>query len=146
MAKTRPGKPATVSLPEASKERHWNPTYILSQNQVAAAASSARVVIASSPGRKINYQSRKSANAGYRKCWFGKDHLRCRLSYGHTSANSSGISSIIQTPILSVFLGYLTFGIQQVVPGFGKAMFAYLQEASAELAQNPERAVDVLDQ
>ena len=43
-----------------------------------------------------------------------------------------------------MFLGYLTFGIQQLVPGFGNAMFAYLQEAAAELAQNPERAVDVL--
>ncbi|PYS71768.1 MAG: hypothetical protein DMF69_09335 [Acidobacteria bacterium] len=43
-----------------------------------------------------------------------------------------------------VFLGYLSFGIQQVVPGFGDAMFAYLSESSAELAQNPERAVDVL--
>jgi LuxR family maltose regulon positive regulatory protein len=43
-----------------------------------------------------------------------------------------------------VFLGYLAFGIQQVIPDFGKAMFAYLKESSAELAQNPERAVDVL--
>ncbi|HEY6805219.1 MAG TPA: BTAD domain-containing putative transcriptional regulator [Pyrinomonadaceae bacterium] len=43
-----------------------------------------------------------------------------------------------------VFLGYLTFGIQQIVPDFGNAMFAYLKESSAELAQNPERAVDVL--
>ncbi|MFN2531606.1 MAG: BTAD domain-containing putative transcriptional regulator [Pyrinomonadaceae bacterium] len=43
-----------------------------------------------------------------------------------------------------VFLGYLTFGIQQLVPDFGKAMFPYLKETSAELAQTPERAVDVL--
>jgi LuxR family maltose regulon positive regulatory protein len=43
-----------------------------------------------------------------------------------------------------VFLGYVTYGIQQVVPGFGSAMFAYLQEAAGELAQHPERAVDVL--
>src|SRR6185436_8347023 len=43
-----------------------------------------------------------------------------------------------------VFLGYLTFGIQQIVQGFGDVMFAYLKEASGELAQNPERAVDVL--
>src|SRR5262249_19783055 len=41
------------------------------------------------------------------------------------------------------FLGYITFGIQQVVPGFGEAMFPYLKEAAAELGQNPERAVDV---
>jgi LuxR family maltose regulon positive regulatory protein len=44
----------------------------------------------------------------------------------------------------SVFLGYVTFGIQQVVPEFGKGMFAYLREASDELAHNPERAVDLL--
>lgn len=43
-----------------------------------------------------------------------------------------------------VFLGYITHGIQQVVPGFGSAMFAYLQESAGELAQHPERAVDVL--
>ena len=43
-----------------------------------------------------------------------------------------------------VFLGYLTHGIQQVVPGFGDAMFAYLQESASEIAQHPERAVDVL--
>jgi LuxR family maltose regulon positive regulatory protein len=43
-----------------------------------------------------------------------------------------------------VFLGYVTYGIQQVVPGFGSAMFAYLQESAGELAQHPERAVDVL--
>ena len=43
-----------------------------------------------------------------------------------------------------VFLGYLTHGIQQIVPGFGDAMFAYLQESASEIAQHPERAVDVL--
>jgi LuxR family maltose regulon positive regulatory protein len=43
-----------------------------------------------------------------------------------------------------VFLGYVTHGIRQVVPGFGEATMAYLQEAAKELAQTPERAVDVL--
>ena len=43
-----------------------------------------------------------------------------------------------------VFLGYVTSGIQQAVPGFGQAMFSYLQETAGELAQHPERAVDVL--
>jgi LuxR family transcriptional regulator, maltose regulon positive regulatory protein len=43
-----------------------------------------------------------------------------------------------------VFLGYVAHGIQQVVPGFGSATFAYLQESAGELAQHPERAVDVL--
>src|SRR4051812_37230982 len=43
----------------------------------------------------------------------------------------------------AVFLGYLTFGIQQQVPGFGEVTLSYLQEATGELAQHPERAVDV---
>jgi LuxR family transcriptional regulator, maltose regulon positive regulatory protein len=43
-----------------------------------------------------------------------------------------------------LFLGYVTFGIQQVVPGFGQTMFPYLQESAAELSQRPEHAVDVL--
>jgi ATP/maltotriose-dependent transcriptional regulator MalT/DNA-binding SARP family transcriptional activator len=43
----------------------------------------------------------------------------------------------------SVFLGYLSFGIQQLVPGFGEALFSYLQESAGELARHPERAVDV---
>ena len=43
-----------------------------------------------------------------------------------------------------VFLGYLAHGIKQHVAEFGAATFAYLQEAAAEVAQQPERAVDVL--
>jgi LuxR family maltose regulon positive regulatory protein len=43
-----------------------------------------------------------------------------------------------------VFLGYLTTGIQQIVPGFGDAMFAYLRESASEVAEYPERAVDLL--
>jgi len=43
-----------------------------------------------------------------------------------------------------VYLGYIAHGIRQVVPGFGEATMAYLQEAAKELAQTPERAVDVL--
>ena len=42
-----------------------------------------------------------------------------------------------------VFLGYLTFGIRQVIPAFGNDVFAYLNGAAGELAKNPERAVDV---
>jgi len=79
-----------------------------------------------------------TANAGSGKTTFVADFLRTHkrqfvwYQLDHTDADPS------------VFLGYLTFGIQQVVPGFGKAMFAYVQEAAGELAQNPERAVDVL--
>ncbi len=43
-----------------------------------------------------------------------------------------------------VFLGYLTHGIKQHVPAFGAATLTYLQQAAAEVAQQPERAVDVL--
>ncbi|HKS30295.1 MAG TPA: BTAD domain-containing putative transcriptional regulator [Pyrinomonadaceae bacterium] len=44
----------------------------------------------------------------------------------------------------AVFLGYVTNGIRQTVKGFGEVMLSYLQQASDELAQQPERAVDVL--
>src|SRR5918911_1755796 len=43
-----------------------------------------------------------------------------------------------------VFLGYVTHGIKQIVPGFGEATGSYIHEAAKELAQAPERAVDVL--
>src|ERR671929_847444 len=43
-----------------------------------------------------------------------------------------------------VFLGYVTHGIKQIVPGFGDATMSYMHEAAKELAQAPERAVDVL--
>ncbi len=42
----------------------------------------------------------------------------------------------------AVFVGYLAQGIQQRVSGFGETIFAYLQ--ANELAQQPERAADVL--
>ncbi|HXT63465.1 MAG TPA: BTAD domain-containing putative transcriptional regulator [Pyrinomonadaceae bacterium] len=42
----------------------------------------------------------------------------------------------------AVFLGYLAQGIKQRVPDFGETIFAYLQ--ANELAQQPERAADVL--
>ncbi|MCA1619510.1 MAG: tetratricopeptide repeat protein [Acidobacteria bacterium] len=43
-----------------------------------------------------------------------------------------------------VFLGYVTHGIKRIAPGFGDATMSYMQEAAKELAQAPERAVDVL--
>ncbi|HEX8852056.1 MAG TPA: AAA family ATPase, partial [Pyrinomonadaceae bacterium] len=43
-----------------------------------------------------------------------------------------------------VFLGYVTHGIKQILKNFGEATFSYLQESAKELAQQPERAVDVL--
>ena len=79
-----------------------------------------------------------TANAGYGKTTFVADFLNTQsrpfvwYQLDHTDADPA------------VFLGYIAYGIQQVVPGFGSAMFGYLQESADELAQHPERAVDVL--
>lgn len=78
-----------------------------------------------------------TANAGSGKTTLVADFLRTHkrqfvwYQLDHTDADPS------------VFLGYLAFGIQQQVPGFGAALFAYFQEATGEVAQHPERAVDV---
>src|ERR1051325_11146020 len=78
-----------------------------------------------------------TANAGSGKTTLVADFLRTHkrqfvwYQLDHTDADPS------------VFLGYLAFGIQQQVPRFGEALFSYLQEATGELAQHPERAVDV---
>lgn len=78
-----------------------------------------------------------TANAGSGKTTLVADFLRTHkrqfvwYQLDHTDADPS------------VFLGYLGFGIQQLVPGFGEAMFAYFHAAAGELAQHPERAVDV---
>jgi ATP/maltotriose-dependent transcriptional regulator MalT/DNA-binding SARP family transcriptional activator len=78
-----------------------------------------------------------TANAGSGKTTLVADFLRTHkrqfiwYQLDHTDADPS------------VFLGYLAFGIQQRVPGFGEAVFAYFQEATGEVAQHPERAADV---
>src|ERR1041385_4404550 len=77
-----------------------------------------------------------TANAGSGKTTLVADFLRQHeYSYvwyqlDHTDADPSA------------FLGYLAYGIQQRVPGFGEQLFAYLQQ-SPDLAQQPERAADV---
>ena len=79
-----------------------------------------------------------TANAGSGKTTlvadFVRNHARSFVWYqlDHTDADPS------------VFLGYVTHGIKQVAPGFGEVMLSYLQQAADELAQQPERAVDVL--
>ena len=79
-----------------------------------------------------------AANAGSGKTTlvadFVRQHARQVVWYqlDHTDADPS------------VFLGYITYGIKQAVPGFGEVMFSYLQESANELARQPERAVDVL--
>ena len=78
-----------------------------------------------------------TANAGSGKTTLVADFLRKQeqpyvwYQLDHTDADPS------------VFLGYLAHGIRQQVAGFGDMMFAYLQQGS-EVAQQPERAVDVL--
>lgn len=78
-----------------------------------------------------------TANAGSGKTTLVADFLRRQeqpfvwYQLDHTDADPS------------VFLGYLAYGIQQRVAGFGDSLFAYLQQAG-ELADQSERAVDVL--
>lgn len=78
-----------------------------------------------------------TANAGSGKTTLVADFLRTHerkfvwYQLDHTDAD----------PV--VFLGYLGFGIQKLVPDFGKALFSFLQEQTGESAQHPERAVDV---
>lgn len=79
-----------------------------------------------------------TANAGSGKTTFVADFIRTHAhkfvwyQLDHTDADPF------------VFLGYVAQGIRYAVPGFGEATFSYLQEAANELAQQPERAVDVL--
>ena len=78
-----------------------------------------------------------TANAGSGKTTLIADFLRKQeqpyvwYQLDHTDADPAA------------FLGYLAYGIQQRVPGFGETTFAFLQQAQ-ELAQQPERAADVL--
>jgi LuxR family maltose regulon positive regulatory protein len=43
-----------------------------------------------------------------------------------------------------VFLGYVAYGIKNIVPDFGDAIFPYLEEAKEEVLRFPERAADLL--
>jgi LuxR family transcriptional regulator, maltose regulon positive regulatory protein len=78
-----------------------------------------------------------TANAGSGKTTLVADFLRKQerpyiwYQLDHTDADPA------------VFLGYLTYGIQQRIANFGETTFAYLQQAQ-ELAQQPQRAADVL--
>jgi len=78
-----------------------------------------------------------TANAGSGETTLVADFLRKQerpyvwYQLDHTDADAA------------VFLGYLAYGIQQRIPNFGESTFAYLQQPQ-ELAQQPERAADVL--
>ena len=75
-----------------------------------------------------------TANAGSGKTTLVADFLRTHkrqfvwYQLDHTDADPS------------VFLGYLGFGIQQLVPGFGEAMFAYIDGLSAESTEGYAQA------
>jgi LuxR family maltose regulon positive regulatory protein len=79
-----------------------------------------------------------TANAGSGKTTLVADFVRTHskqfvwYQLDHTDADPS------------VFLGYVTHGIKQAVAGFGEVMLSYLEQSADELAQSPERAVDVL--
>jgi ATP/maltotriose-dependent transcriptional regulator MalT/DNA-binding SARP family transcriptional activator len=79
-----------------------------------------------------------TANAGSGKTTLVADFVRTHskqfvwYQLDHTDADPS------------VFLGYVTHGIKQAIPGFGQVMLSYLEQSADELAQSPERAVDVL--
>jgi len=78
-----------------------------------------------------------TANAGSGKTTLVADFLRQQeqpfvwYQLDHTDADPS------------VFLGYLAYGIQQRVEGFGDSLFTYLQQAG-ELGEQSKTAVDVL--
>jgi LuxR family maltose regulon positive regulatory protein len=78
-----------------------------------------------------------TANAGSGKTTLVADFLRKQerpyvwYQLDHTDADPT------------VFLGYLTYGIQQRIANFGETMLAYLQQTQ-QLAQQPTLAADVL--
>ena len=78
-----------------------------------------------------------TANAGSGKTTLVADFLRQHehssvwYQLDHTDADPA------------TFLGYLAYGIQQRIPGFGETLLAYLQQ-SQDAARQPERAADVL--
>lgn len=139
---SRQGKPGKVSAPTASERSGGQRGLFLRTKLLPPRAAPELLSRPRLTNRLLANLSRPmtlvTANAGSGKTTLVADVLRnlghpfVWYQLDHTDADPW------------VFLGYLTHGIQQVVPGFGDAMFAYLQESASELAQHPERAVDVL--
>ncbi|MBS1787359.1 MAG: tetratricopeptide repeat protein [Acidobacteria bacterium] len=79
-----------------------------------------------------------TANAGAGKTTLVADFVRAHspqfvwYQLDHTDADPA------------IFLSYITHGIRQLIPDFGQSMLAYLKQSAAEVAQHPERAVDML--
>jgi len=143
MARTRQGKPPQVSLAGAvgdlsgGQPSFFLRTKLLPPRPAPELLSRPRLTerLLANLAQPVTLVT---ANAGSGKTTLVADFLRTHkrqfvwYQLDHTDADPF------------VFLGYVSFGIQQIVPGFGQAMFSYLQEAASELAQQPERAADVL--
>ncbi|MGI8898753.1 MAG: AAA family ATPase [Pyrinomonadaceae bacterium] len=141
MARTRQGKPAQASLAGAevpgAQPSFFLRTKLLPPRPAPELLSRPRLTerLLANLAHPVTLVT---ANAGSGKTTLVADFLRAHdrqfvwYQLDHTDADPF------------VFLGYVTFGMQQVVPGFGQAMFPYLQEAAGELSQQPEVAVDVL--
>jgi LuxR family transcriptional regulator, maltose regulon positive regulatory protein len=143
MAKTRRGKPPQVfSAEPAGDVANAHPSFFLRTKLLPPRPTPQLLSRPRLTERLLanlaNPVTLVTANAGSGKTTLVADFLRTHqrqfvwYQLDHTDADPF------------VFLGYVSFGIQQVVPDFGQAMFSYLQEAAGELAQHPERAVDVL--
>lgn len=141
MARTRQGKPAQASLAGAdipgAQPSFFLRTKLLPPRPAPELLSRPRLTerLLANLAHPITLVT---ANAGSGKTTLVADFLRAHkrqfvwYQLDHTDADPF------------VFLGYVSFGIQQVVPGFGQAIFPYLQEAAGDLSQHPEGAVDVL--
>lgn len=79
-----------------------------------------------------------TANAGAGKTTLVADFVRAHsrqfvwYQLDHTDADPA------------IFLSYIIHGIRQLIPDFGQTMLTYLRQSAAEVAQHPERAVDML--
>jgi LuxR family maltose regulon positive regulatory protein len=141
MARTRQGKPAEVSAAGANVTQA-QPTFFLRTKLLPPRPAPELLSRPRLSERLLANLAHPvtlvTANAGSGKTTLVADFLRSNdrrfvwYQLDHTDAD----------PL--VFLGYLSFGIQQAVPGFGRAMFPYLQEAAGEISQHPEGAVDIL--
>lgn len=140
--RSRQGKPLNASRPVAQDSKDALPTFYLRTKLLPprpAPELLSRPRLAERLANNLtNPLTLVTANAGSGKTTLVADFLRTHdRNFAWYQLDRSDSDP-------SVFLGYLTFGIQQLVPDFGKGMFAYLREASDELARKPERAVDVL--
>jgi ATP/maltotriose-dependent transcriptional regulator MalT/DNA-binding SARP family transcriptional activator len=136
-ASTRAGRASSPSLPSSPQTTFFLRTKLLPPRPAPELLSRPRLTerLLSNLAHPVTLVT---ANAGSGKTTLVADFLRTHArqfvwyQLDHTDADPF------------VFLGYVTHGIRQSVPGFGEVTFSYLQQAADELARQPERAVDVL--